>query len=57
MFDIKAIDMALHIKSMRGKADKLARKAALLEEESRVISEQASNLEEEFKDNLKDYDK
>ena len=57
MFDIKAIDMALHIKSMRGKANKLARKAALLEEESRVISEQASNLEEEFKDNLKDYDK
>tara|TARA_R110000868_G_scaffold166102_1_gene399980 strand:+ start:365 stop:535 length:171 start_codon:yes stop_codon:yes gene_type:complete len=52
MFDIRAIDMQLHLKSMRCKANKLARKAALLEEESRVISEQADLLEEEFKDNL-----
>lgn len=52
MFDIKAIDMVLHIKSMRAKANKLARKAALLEEESRVISEQAAWLEEEFKENI-----
>ena len=57
MFDIKAMDMVLYIKSMKEKANKLARKARLLDEESKVIGEQAELLEEEFKDNIKDYSK
>ena len=57
MFDIKAIDIVLHIKSMRDKSNKLARKAMRLSEESRVINEQADLIEEEFKENIKDYDK
>ena len=56
MFDIKAIDMVLYIKSMRDKADKLGRKADYMEAESQAIREQAALLEKEFEDNLKEYD-
>tara|TARA_R110002167_G_scaffold45515_6_gene136755 strand:+ start:5391 stop:5570 length:180 start_codon:yes stop_codon:yes gene_type:complete len=52
MFDIKPIDLILHIKDMREKAHVKASKAERLSIESAIIFEEAGRLEEELKDNL-----